>query len=100
MIEVRIESVFHLRRRPCLFCGGWSNKDEVAAMVFDDGERTGHVACDACLARSTKELAAVLRQQAADLRANAQTLERLASNLPKLPSPAALAHRRVVVPVP
>jgi len=71
-------------RWPCLCCGGHTEKDSVLADVLEDGKWTEYVVCPWCLA--DPDLAGTIRKHAVRCRAQAESLEEIARNLPALPS--------------
>ena len=77
MVEVRLEPGAWIRRH-CLACCGSTGKDYVQARVYEDGEDTNQVVCEACLALSSADRAAQLRQRAEDFRASAAAMDALA----------------------
>ena len=87
MLEVRLESGTWMRK-PCLVCSGSTDKDMVQARVHEDGEKTHWVVCQACLALSSADRVAQLRQHASQLRADAADMDTHADALPSMPSHA------------
>ena len=87
MLEVKLEPGAWIRRQ-CLVCGGSTNKDYVQARVYEDGEDTHRVVCQACLALSSVDRAAQLQRHAQELRELAAAMDTEAEALPPMPSHA------------
>lgn len=85
MLEVTLE-LGGMRRRHCFFCCGSTNKDHVQARIYEDGEYTHHVVCEACLALSSADRTTQLHRRAQECREFAASLDTLADELPALPS--------------
>lgn len=96
LITVDLRTTNYYRRRPCLFCGGHSDKDavnaEVSSAVLDvrPGQTgsavTGWIVCRRCLQADAAEVRAQLREHAAWHRERAGELEAIAADLPPLPT--------------
>ena len=87
MLEVILKTGAMIRQH-CLICCGNTNKDMVQARVYEDNEDTHLVVCEKCLALSPTERAAQLHQKAESRRESADATDKLADELPPMPSRA------------
>ena len=87
MLEVKLETGAWIRQE-CWVCGGSTNKDMVQARIYEDGENTHYVVCQACLALSPTDRAAQLQRHAQELRELAAAMGTEAEALPPMPSHA------------
>ena len=85
MLEVKLESGTWMRK-PCLVCSGSTDKDMVQARVYEDGEKTHWVVCQACLALSSADRVARLQRHAERLRELAASMDTEANALAPMPS--------------
>ena len=74
MLEVTLEQGAWIRRQ-CLVCQGYTDKGYSQARVYEDGEDTHFVVCQACLALSPADRVAQLHQHTQRLRAQAASMD-------------------------
>jgi hypothetical protein len=88
VIEIQIWMAPSIRRLPCLFCGGESQKDDVHAVLVEDGARTGFAICEACLGSSADALKARVKARANELALRSELLRTIAQSPvpPSLPT--------------
>jgi hypothetical protein len=90
-LEIRVKPTNFYTRHTCFFCGCETNKDGVLAEVYHYGDRTGYVVCPdypakrGCISQPPDVLVNHLRDRAARLRAQADSLRALAdAGMPNL----------------
>lgn len=96
IVTVELNHAGGYRRRPCLFCGGSSDKNlvnaQVSSAVVNRGPAqkyagpTGDIVCETCLGLDKAALVAEIQVNAAWHRERAADLDAIAANLPPLPS--------------